>query len=203
MRALAAAIVGLLVALLLSQAGEGAPRRRARAQADGGPVLLGTDPPGSIRRTAASDGGVEVARLDAGPTATQRELADLRARVDALERQLQAQQQQAQQLQQIASEVQRLRTQLADAEARRQAEQQEQAQQRSQRESAIAALNQAQSALAGGSYDVSGALDQAEGAFSGQAQRDVQAARAALQNHDLSQARALLNAAILDAQQGR
>ena len=222
MRALAAAICGLLAALLLAQAGQGAPRRKARGQADGGagsagdgrsakarstgggPVLLGTDPPGSIKRTAAGgDGGTEVSRLDAGPTAAQRELADLRARVDALEQQLRAQQEQAQDLRQIAGEVRQLRAEIADTEARRQATQEQQAEDRSQRASAMAALNQAQSALAGGSSDIAFALDQAEAAFGGQARRDVQAARLALQNRDLSLARAYLNAAILDAQQER
>ena len=46
-------------------------------------------------------------------------------------------------------------------------------------------------------------LDQAQRSFTGQAQRDVQAARAALRNRDLAAARALLSAAISDAQAGR
>jgi hypothetical protein len=46
-------------------------------------------------------------------------------------------------------------------------------------------------------------LDQAQSSFTGQAQRDVQAARDALRNGDMSQARAYLSAAVSDAQAGR
>ena len=48
MRSVAAIGAGLLAALLLSQAGSGAPARKARGKADAGtrPVLLGTDPAG-------------------------------------------------------------------------------------------------------------------------------------------------------------
>ena len=203
MRTAAAVVAGLLAALLLAQAGESAPRRRVRAPADGGPILLGTDPPGQLRRATADAGVAQVPAPDAGPSGTEKQILELRARVDALERQLQQQQQQSQQLEQISAQLQQLRAQVADAESRRQAEEQVQAQQRQQREGAIAALNQAQYALAGGNSDIAAALDRAEAAFTGQAQRDVQAARAALQNRDLSQARALLGAAISDAQQGR
>ena len=99
--------------------------------------------------------------------------------------------------------MQQLRQQLADAEARRQAEEQQRAGRQQQMQSAIDTLVQAQSALAGGSSDIAGALDQAASTFTGQAQRDVQAARTALQNRDLSAARAYLSAAISDAQQGK
>src|SRR5438105_4414248 len=149
MRALAAAGLGLLGALLLAQARPGTPARRARSRADGGTVLLGTDPPGRLRPAPpAADGGI-LGAADAGPDATQRQIGDLRARVDALEKQLAQSQQQGQQLQEIAAQMQQLRQQIADAEARRQAEEQQRAAQRQQLQSAIDGLTQAQYALAG------------------------------------------------------
>jgi hypothetical protein len=57
--------------------------------------------------------------------------------------------------------------------------------------------------LAGGNASIDDQLAQARGAFPPQAQRDIDAARTALQNRDLSAARAYLSAAISDAQQGR
>src|ERR1051325_4165658 len=129
MRLPASLCAGLLAALLLAQAGESAPKRRVRAPADGGPVLLGTDPPGTLKPWP--DAGPQ-AGADAGPTATERQIAELKARVDGLERQLQQQQQQSQQLQQVTSEMQQLRQQHAGAEQQRQAEQQQAAAQRSQ-----------------------------------------------------------------------
>ena len=64
MRVLAAVSFGLLGTLLLAQTRPGAPARRTRARPDGGPVLLGTDPPGRLRIEAQSDGGV-MAQADA------------------------------------------------------------------------------------------------------------------------------------------
>ena len=202
MRNLAAAFCGLFAALLLSQAGESAPRRRVRSRADAGPIVIGTDPPGRLRPSPA-DAGVAAQPADAGETATQRQIADLRARVDGLEQRLAQTQQQSQELEQIAAELRQLRAQVADAEARRQEEEQARAARQQQVQSAVDALGRAQYALAGGNDDISAALDQAQAAFSGQAQRDVQMARTALQNRDLAQARAYLSAAISDALQGR
>src|SRR5438477_4830337 len=168
MRVLAAVSFGLLGTLLLAQTRPGAPARRTRARPDGGPVLLGTDPPGRLRIEAQSDGGV-MAQADAGPDATQRQIIELRARVDALQQQMSQMQQQSQGLQDLSAQMQQLRQQLADAEARRQAEEQQRAARQQQTQSAIDTLVQAQSALAGGSSDIAGALDQAASTFTGQA----------------------------------
>ena len=46
-------------------------------------------------------------------------------------------------------------------------------------------------------------LSQAEASFPQEARRNIAYAREALRNHDLSAARAYLNTAIVDAQQGR
>ena len=165
--------------------------------------MIGTDPPGRLRPSPPTDGGVS-APADAGvEAATQRQMAELRARVDVLEQRLAQTQQQSQDLQQIAAELRQLRAQVAEAEARRKAEEQAQAARRQQVQSAVDALGRAQYALAGGNDDIGAALDQAQAVLEGQAQRDVQAARAALQNRDLALARTYLAAAISDALQGR
>ena len=202
MRMLQALCCGAVGVLLIAQARPVRPGR-SKSRADGGTVILGTDPPGRLRpaAAAAADGGVPQA--DAGPDATQRQIQELRARVDLLERQLAQSQQQGQQLQQISAELQQLRQQVADAESQRQAAEQQRESRRQQVQSSVDALYQAQSALAGGSSDIAGALDQAQSSLSGQALRDVQAARAALQNRDLAAAWAWLSAAISDAQQYR
>jgi predicted component of type VI protein secretion system len=205
-RVLFAAVAGLAAAAL-AQADGGQRRRPARRRADAGvsrqkPVLLGTDPPGKLRPLEPSaDGGVALA--DAGPDEVHRELQQLRARVDQLERERAQSQQSAQQLQQITQELQELRRQVADAEAQRQAEAEQAQARRASTQSAVDGLYAAQAQLAGGGYDVEAQLSRAESAFSGDAQRNVRLARTALQNRDLSAARAYLAAAIAAAQQGR
>jgi hypothetical protein len=106
-------------------------------------------------------------------------------------------------LQQLATEMQQVRQQLADAEARRVAEEQQREARRANVQGAVDALVAAQQRLMAGDSSIGAELDRAQATFTGQAQRDVQEARAALENRDLARARALLNAAIFDAQAGR
>ena len=195
--------IPVLFALLLAQ---GRPAsRRARGQSDAGdrPILLGTDPPGKLRPNPPSPDGGGVSQRDAGPDPVQQEMQQLRARIDALEQERAQTRQNAQKLDQLVQELQQLRQQVADAEARRQASEEQQQAQRASVQIAVDALYAAQQRLAGGNYAIETELDQAQRSFTGQAQRDVQAARAALQNRDLAAARALLSAAISDAQAGR
>ena len=205
-RVLFAAVLGCAAAAL-AQADGGQRRRPARRGADAGvtrqkPVLLGTDPPGKLRPPdPSSDAGI--ASADAGPDEMHRELQQLRARVDMLERERAQSQQSTQQLQQINQELQQLRQQVADAEAQRQAEQDQARARRASVQSAVDALYGAQAQLAGGGYDVEAQLSRAEAAFTGDAQRNVRLARMALQNRDLAAARAYLSSAIAAAQQGR
>lgn len=194
-----AAIPAVLLAALLGQARPA--QRQQRGRPDGGPILLGTDPPGRLRPAASSDAGV--AQRDAGPDEVHRELQALRARVEALEQERARSQQTTEQLQQLTSEVQQLRQQVADAETQRQETEQERAASRASTQSAIDALYGAQQKIMGGNSSVEAELDRAQAAFSGEAKRDVEAAREALRNRDLSRARAYLNAAIVDAQAGR
>jgi hypothetical protein len=206
-RILSAAILGCAAAAALAQADGGTPARPKRGSADAGvrrqkPILLGTDPPGRLRpNDPAPDAGA--ARTDPAREELRREIQQLRARLDALERERGQSQETAQQLQQITSELQQLRQQSADAEARRQEAADQQQARASSVESAVNGLYAAQSALATGSYGIDAQLSQAETAFTGQARRDVQAARVAVQNHDLQAARAYLAAAISEAQRGR
>lgn len=218
MRTALAAVIGVVTAALLGEAHQpSAPQgRRPRGAADGGspadggpparaqkPYLLGTDPPGKLRRFTSDDGGTVARVADAGPGEVERELIELRARVRELELERAERQAQAEQLLEMNQQLQALRGQVADAEASRQEAQRQEALHQRAVQGAISGLYQAQELLAGGSSSVDAQLDAAASNFTGQAQRDVQSARAALQNRDLSQARAYLGAAITDAEQGR
>jgi len=194
-------LLPVLLAFLFGQARP--PPRGSRGRADAGPVLLGTDPPGRLRPNPATADAGTTAQRDGGPDDLHRELQQLRARLDALEQERAQAQQNAQQLRQLVQEVQQLRQQIADAEAERQAAEQERENRRASVQSGVYALYTAQQRLAGGNSSIEAELDQAQSSFTGQAQRDVEAARAALRNRDLSAARALLSAAISDAQAGR
>jgi len=164
------------------------------------------DKPGSLHnwREAQKDGPDAGAREPSlSVQQLQREVADLRARTGLLEQQIAVNQQQTEVLQQMSQQLADLRRQMAGAEDRRDEAQQKGARQKQVSEEAIAGLVSAQKVLAGGNYDVSEALDAAELALTPQAQRDLGAARYAIQNRDLSAARNYLQAAISDAQAGR
>ena len=206
-------VAALALVFLLAQS-SGAARKKTRARSDGGtdggPVLLGPDPPGRLRPDppGGRDGGIgglpDAGAPDGGQRATQsQQIDELRARIAALEQQASASQQQAQQLTEMNQQIQALRQQLADADARRQAEERQAQRRKQSTEAAIQSLSNAQYQLSTGNTGIEEALNQAESAFTGQAQRDIEAARTALRNSDLAAARTMLNAAILDAQQGR
>jgi hypothetical protein len=208
---LLAALLSLSVALLLAQTTNGARRRsKGRADAgtgDAGPLYLGPDAPGRLKPDPpARDGGPRVPAVDSipdGGSAQQLQLQEMRARISLLEQQLASSQQQVQQMAAMNSQLQALRDQLAATDS---TNRQQQAQEQARKEatsSAINSLGAAQEQLALGNTSIGDALDQAQSSFTGQAQRDVQVAREALRNGDLSQARAYLNAAISDAQQGK
>jgi hypothetical protein len=218
----AAVLLTLSLAVLLAQTGTGKRKRsRGRADAglssfaspdDGGPLLLGPDTPGRIKvEPPARDGGIRDASVSAAPDgggsrSAQSQIEELRGRVGILEQQAAASQQQAQQLQMMNEQLQALRQELADADARRQQEQADEQRHRQTVQSAIASLSGVQQQLLygnSGDSSVDQALDQAQSAFTGQAQRDVQAARMALRNNDVSAARAYLSTAMQDAQAGR
>jgi len=198
-----------MIAFVIAQASPAARPKRGRAdagaRADAGerPLLLGTDPPGRLRPTSAPPDGGASAERDAGPDDVHRELQQLRARLDALEQERSQAQQVSQQLQQLTLDVQQIRQQIADAEARRQLEEQQREERQTLVQSGLDAVYAAQQRLAAGDPSIESELSRAQATFTGQAQRDVEAARMAVQNRDLARARALLNAAILHAQAGR
>jgi hypothetical protein len=206
------AVFALGLVFLLAQA-SGAARKKTRGRSDGGtdggPILLGPDPPGRLRPDppGGRDAGIglpDAGTPDGGVRATQsQQIDELRARIAALEQQAVASQQQAQQLTEMNQQLQALRQQLADADARRQQEERQAQRHKQSTEAAIQSLAAAQNELAQGNTGIEEALNQAQSTFTGQAQRDIEAARTALQNSDLSAARAMLSAAIMDAQQGR
>jgi hypothetical protein len=196
-------VPAFLAALLLAQTRSSSRPARGRADAGERPILLGTDPPGRLRPSPPGPDGGAPAERDAGPDEVHRELQQLRARLEALEQDRFRSQQTAQQLQQLTQDVQALRQQIADAEAQRQAAEQQRETRRVEVQSAVDSLYAAQQRLAGGNSAIERELELAQGAFTGQAQRDIQAARTALQNRDLAAARALLTSAISNAQAGR
>src|SRR6266853_2657229 len=100
MRVLAAGLFGIAAAALLGQ-GNPPQGRTPRGRADAGsprqgPILLGTDPPGRLKPSPPIDAG-PAAQTDAGVDAVRAELLQLRARIDALERERAQLQQQSQQ----------------------------------------------------------------------------------------------------------
>ena len=210
MRTAAGVSISLLVTAALAQTASPQGRARASAADAGskrartpGPILLGTDPPGKLRPYgAAADAGTPLPRI-AAPDDVQRELQQLRGRVEALEQERGQLQQQSQQLQEVMRQLQQVRTQLSEREQRTQAAEERRRTQREEGEAGLSALREAQARLASGDSAVEEQLAQAQAAFPPLAQRDLEAARMALRNRDLSAARAYLGAAMLHAQQGQ
>jgi hypothetical protein len=177
----------------------GAQRKRRRP----GPQVLG-DPPGSMRLSPATEAP------DAGPPEVstrvdklEKDMADLRVRAAALEVQLRQAQEQARVVQELHRQMADLRSQIEAEAGRKAQEEEQQAARRQQVESAVYTLLSAEQVLARGDSAVGAALDDAERNLGGQAGRDVAAARQALQNHDLAQARYFLGVAIAHARQGQ
>jgi len=194
------------------------PRSRAAAVTDGGALYIG-DPPGRLTTadgggsgaggaSAADAGAGSATGVDAGADASSSadELRRVRERVAALEQELararsDAQAQQVEQLDQLNRQVAVLREQLAQEQARRQAEQNAAQQARVQEQQAVTALSTAQQQLAIGDSRVIDTLQSAAGALPPPAQRAVETARSAVQSGDLSAARYWLSVAIAQTQQ--
>jgi hypothetical protein len=99
----------------------------------------------------------------------------------------------------VSKQVAAIRSDLADAEQRKADAKTQVDAQRASTTQAIASLNWATQQLSTGSANVGDALKVAEAAFSGAALKDVQNARLALQNGDLSAARQWLALAMAEA----
>jgi hypothetical protein len=170
--------------------------------------------PVPVERTASTQpqGGTRTPRLepvsdnpaDAGTpapatSATDVQLAALKAQVAALEQLVEQSRLVSDQLGQINAQLQAQRQQVADAEAAQQdAAEQEAAQQAATLE-ALGTLRQAQVLLAFGNSDgVDAQLRRAEAALSGKTLLNVEAAREALSREDLYPARYYLAAALAE-----
>jgi hypothetical protein len=215
MRVVTALLSVSLALLLLAQSSSRKKAARTKPPADttnaDGAVLLGPDPPGRLRPDPppARDAGIAAAStIDGGADGGTRSLQslqieELRARIALLEQQAALQQQQAQQMQLMNEQLSALRQQMADQENRRAQERQQAQQHAEATQSAINSLTYVQQQLMQGDTSVGAALDQAQSAFTGQAQRDIDYARQALRNGDVAGARTYVYSAIMDAQSGR
>jgi chromosome segregation ATPase len=193
----------LTAPLLLAAHGRVKRVPRATPAGSGGP-----DAGVGIAIRVGLDGGFS----DAGPRSggssaevetLRRQVSELQARTSMLEQQASRGRYQEQLLQQLSDQMAALRQQMAAGQQQRADAQQQAQTQREDAQAAISGLTSVQSALAGGNLDVDAALAEAQGSMPPQAQRDLAAARDALRNHDLYNARAQVAQAIADAQQGR
>lgn len=180
------------------------------------PLLLPQARVKRVPRAGGPDAGVGIAihvsrdgGADAGPTRAdevetlRRSVAELQARTATLEREASRGRRQEQLLQQLSDQMAALRQQLAQGQQQQSDGQQQAQAQRDDAQRAISGLYGVQSALASGDLNVDAALAEAQGSLPPQAQRDLAAARDALRNHDLYNARTQVAQAIADAQQGR
>ena len=175
---------------------------------DGGPICLG-EPPGSILRPeeeAPARESVSTASAeppDGGPAADG--MAQLRSRIAALEQQLVRARADSQTLQlwQLNGQVAALRGQLAQDQARREAEAVRRQQAREWTQEAISALSDAQYQLALGNSQVLYTLESASRALPFPAQEAVQYACEAVEREDLAEARYWLSVAISEVQRAQ
>jgi hypothetical protein len=179
---------------------------RTEIKQDGTQVIHVGDPIGILRNYDSVGGdagtvqpGPSVAELQAQIAGLQLQQRALQDRVVAAENQSQ----QLQQLQQANDQLSQLNAQLASRQAQRDQAAAESAAQQLQSQHAIDGLGAAMDAMASGNDDVGNALDTADQSFTPQARRDLAAARDAIANKNLAQARALMQTAIGDAQAGR
>jgi predicted nucleic acid-binding Zn-ribbon protein len=131
------------------------------------------------------------------------QVSTLRARIAQLEQRADSDRGQAQQLQEMNTQLRALGQQATDAQARRAASEAQAASSMAQRQEAVDGLGAALSQLQSGNGDIASALDAGDLAFPPQARLELAAARAALANKNLGEARALLEAAIAHARAGR
>ena len=190
-------------------------RRRARPRVQtAGRVDYVGDLPGAIRVDSNADAGADAGTsaasappvADGGTapdsgTAGSTQTDELRRRIGALEQQLAQGREQTSELQQLNEQLTALRQQLAESEQGRQDAQREAQLRQAEARRATSTLYSVQQTLAAGNGDVVEALSAVEPALPPPAQREVQAARAALSSGDLFQARVHVEAAIQAAQQ--
>ncbi len=174
-------------------------------------VRLLTNVDGGMPRTTvnAPDAGVPepakppppVARLpDPEVERLHREIADLKA---VVERQASQVDTLVTSLEKVGKQVAAVRADLADAEQRQADEKQRLEARRAATSQALSGVEAALQQLSMGNSNVGDALRLTDGAFTGNAARAVQYAKAALANGDLSAARTWLSIAVSEATYGR
>ena len=141
------------------------------------------------------EGGIpDAGAAEKGPRSSEGD--DLRRRLAALEQELAAARDQRAEVERLNAQVAELRQRVADVEERRAAERQEILASRAQAQQAVGTLYAAQQALASGNTDIADSLATVATALPPPAQREIEAARAALAERDLYAARSHIAAAI-------
>jgi hypothetical protein len=174
------------------------PRGRAPPRGRSSEVDYVGDPPDRLTIDPQPDGG-QTTPADAG-TNQRAQQDELRRRIDLLEQQLAASRDQTAELQQMNEQLAALRQQLAESEQAREEAQRQAQLQKVEARQATSTLYRVQQTLAAGNGNVLDALSSVEPSLPAPAQREVQAARAALAGGDLFQARVHVAAAIAAAQ---
>lgn len=199
-------LVSAIATLAFAQGKPAAPSTPPAAARDGGVV--------ATRATATADGGVSTP-LPPTPNVASGELEKLRRELTELKlRALEAEQRQQARADALNTQMEKMNKQLDDikdqltrvseAEEKRVQADEAAATRRSATASASANLNAVLSALkSGNTADIEPSLRYAEGVFTGIAQKNVQAARAALAQGDVFAARELLIRALMDVEQQR
>lgn len=201
-------LVATASSLLLSQVLEPSVQRPVaqRSAADGG--SLGVDAGAQSRVDGGSTSGSEasLASMAVELSRSRSEIAELKIQVQQLKAAQAARDRELQELkEQVRAESQRRAqaderaAQLAQDEAKSQAEERDRIARSRQAAVDLAALD---GQLAGGNANVESALRTAETALGPSARAYLQAARRALANNDLANARVYLYLATLDAQRG-
>lgn len=173
----------------------------------------GVPPPARARAAPVADGGVPApAAIPTAPSGEverlRKEVNELRLRTLELERQQQAKvDEQKSQVEALGKTVEELEAQmksLTDAEARRAEAEEAAVTRKTATAAASASLNSVLGVLASGNTGgVEASLRYAEGVFTGNAQKSVQLARAAIAQGDVSAARQYLVLALLEAEAQR
>jgi chromosome segregation ATPase len=152
-----------------------------------------------VAEPEARDAGAD--QLDAGASSPveqlRREMSALRSRTDALEQELRLDRERRDRL---SEQLQALQRQISERDQREQAQAAERQAQLEMTQRGVSTLLGVQSALAVGNFDVESAIGAAQDSLPPQSQGALEAAREALRNHDLYNARLYVTQAIAAAQ---
>jgi hypothetical protein len=192
MRLLAVPLVAALA--ILAQATSRKPVRPKAAASS-------MSPPAPEARPDGRDAGAD--QRDAGASSPveqlRRDISTLQARTDALEQELRRDRERRDRL---SEQLQALQRQMAERDQREQAQAAERQAQLEMTQRGVSTLLGVQNALAVGNFDVESGIGAAQDSLPPQAQGALEAAREAIRNHDLYNARLYVSQAIAAAQAG-